>query len=325
VRILVDQHHADLLEAMHRLFEDRLGLEVYVPTGMAWFDAGYWSFGRHHFGDVLARQYLETATEYDGFHDRRHRLITLDEFRALGDWAAVVATVQENQDGFARLAREAGARYVYQVGNTGQWIDWSLEPLVLNSSEAEGGIRMHQEFDVDGAFAFTPYEGSGHTIASFVNAFPMLPCWPVFEYARRELPDWTMRVHGHHGPDGFLKPTTALAGVMRATAFGWHDKVTGDGFGHVIHQWAAIGRPLIGHASHYSDKVAADLWEDGVTCVDLDRHSLPDALDTMRAIASDPVRHAEMCRAIRARLDARVDFAAEAQAVGDALGLAVPA
>jgi hypothetical protein len=110
---------------------------------------------------------------------------------------------------------------------------------------------------------------------------------------------------------------------MAATAWGWHDKQTGDGFGHSIHGWAAIGRPLIGHASYYRGQLAEDLWEDGVTCIDLDKHSIAEAVQIMEATSWEG--HGAMCREIRARFDARIDFAKEAERVGEALGLLVPA
>ena len=84
----------------------------------------------------------------------------------------------------------------------------------------------------------------------------------------------------------------------------------GDGFGHVIHNWAAIGRPLIGHASHYAGKLAEGLWEDGVTCIDLDRHGvgeLPGLLDSLDNVA--------MGRAIRDRFESLVDYDEEAEQI----------
>jgi hypothetical protein len=106
---------------MHMLcWEDRLGLEVWLPKGMEWFSEGYWQHGAGAWGDSIARQYLLMNDTDSATPQRKHRMCTLDEFRAMGDWAVVCPTVQENQEGFARAAREVGAQYVYGVGNTGR-------------------------------------------------------------------------------------------------------------------------------------------------------------------------------------------------------------
>ncbi len=326
MRVLIDYHHACLAESMHRLFEDRLGLEVWLPKGMEWFEQGYWQHGAGAWSDTIARQYLLMAPTDSATPDRVHRMCSLDEFRAMGDWAVICPTVQENQHGFARLASEVGAQYAYGVGNTGQGIDWSLDPFVLSSSEAPlfgRGMVVHQEFDSTDAFGFTPLSGNARSLASFVINFHRLPGYAQFQEAQALLAGWDVKNYGH-GENGWVEPTSRIGDVMKQTAFAWHDKQTGDGFGHSIHGWAAVGRPLIGHASYYRGKLAEDLWEDGVTCIDLDRHSIPDAVQIMESLAGSE-QYREMCREIRRRFDARVDFAAEAQRVGEALGLLVTA
>src|SRR5437868_15529740 len=57
-RVLCDRHHAGLLNSLQLLFEDRFGLELYVPIGHEWWDEGYWEFGRVFGDDRLAQQYL---------------------------------------------------------------------------------------------------------------------------------------------------------------------------------------------------------------------------------------------------------------------------
>jgi hypothetical protein len=365
VRILCDRHQADLLYSLQLLFEDRLGLDLYVPVGMGWWEEGYWQFGRVYGDDRLARQFLAIDANWTparGVHfhhandraikcdspgctsgdsdlqpggwmttiDHHHPLrpirgVTLDQFRELGDWAFVVATVQDNQHGFHRLAGEAGARYVLQVGNTAQQVDWSLDPLALVSSEVpiEGrGVRYHQEFDSDGVFGYVnPRNCVPHLVSSFVNCFPSTDRWPVLERYREALHEFGFRVHGIDGPDGNVHPVEKIALTMGASGWGWHDKPQGDGFGHVIHNWAAIGRPLIGRAAHYRGRLAEGLWEDGVTCVDLDARDFDGNVRLIREISADPVRHGQMSMAIRARFDELVDYDREEQEIRALLGL----
>jgi hypothetical protein len=316
MNVLADRHHSGLYHSL-QLLAQRLGWTLYTPQGHEWWDAGYWRFGEVYGDDRLARQFLSQTTPDDEFPDDPINYVTLDEARAL-DWAFVIATVQDNQHGFRRLADELGARFVMQVGNTGQMVDWGLDPLALVSSEVPilgRGIRYHQEMDrVD----FRPVVHRKAT-ASFVNCMTSMGrCWDLLaEYDR--LADWAVDVYGIDGPAGIVKPYTKLIGYMGSYGWGWHDKAQGDGFGHVIHSWAAVGRPLIGHASHYRGRMAEPFWQDGVTCLDLDRHSVAEVVDIVRTMHPDD--HERMCRAIRAEFDRAVDYDAEAAAIADFLGV----
>lgn len=332
MRALIDRHQADLFYSLQRLFEDRLGVDVYTPVGRAWWDQQYWQFGRV-FGDSrLADQYLTLEpwapspvhgvwTTYDSHHPQRRISGIERDAVEPGEWAYVVATVQENQPGMARLAREIGAKYVYQVGNTRQEVDWGLSPLALVSSEVPirgTGVKYHQEFDATTTFRYR--EPTGDRVArSFVNCFPSTPCYRLMEEARTHAPDFTFGVHGIDGPSGNVSTAAQIADLMAASAWGWHDKVQGDGFGHIIHQWAAVGRPLIGHAFHYAGLMAEPFWEDGVTSVNLDGRSVSEAMALVREITADKPRYEAMCRAIRAKFDALVDYDAEAAQIAELL------
>ena len=330
MNVLADRHHSGLYHSL-QLMARRFGWTLYAPAGMDWWDEWYWSFGRSTYGDDrLARQFLGGEPGVDGngpvpdgeFPKWPIPTVTLAQAREM-DWAFVIASVPDNEHGFARFAREMGAQYVVQVGNTGQFVDWSLDPLALVSSETEilgRGIRYHQPMD---PIAFVPpsevMAGSPlRWAASFVNCMTSMgDCWDILTRAAQTVP---VDVYGIDGPMGVIKPNTALVGLMARYGWGWHDKAQGDGFGHVIHTWAAVGRPLIGHAAHYAGKMGERFWQDGMA-VDL-AHGLDAALDTVRS--TSVARHAEMCRAIREEFD-RIDYDAEADAIADFLGLRVAA
>jgi len=340
---------------MQRLFEDRLGYYVYTPLGHEWWDEGYWRFGEGYGDDRLAQQFLtlerpaewidrlgvqelgyRTFSGRDGHHPEREILgVELGALRNTpNEWAYIVATVQDNQQGFARLASELRAsnarligndgtfpKYVLQVGNTNQSVDWSLDPLALVSSEVPirgQGIVVHQEFDAEGLFGYAEPHPS-RTIRSFVNCFDSTPCSALLREVRGLLPEFTFGVHGIDGADGNAETVRDIASLMVGSLFGWHDKVQGDGFGHVIHDWAAIGRPLIGHGAHYRGLMGEVFWQDGLTCIDLDKHTASEVATLIREIAADPDRHRAMCEAIRRVFDDNVDFAGEAERVREFL------
>ena len=315
MRALLDFHHSDLLESLHLLLEDRLGIECYIPVGLDWWIEEVWNFGRWTWGDArLAHQFLTRANvEVESGHpERKHRCLTLPEARDM-TWDYVVASVPDNYEGYHRFAEQHGAKFVIQVGNTNQPIAWNLDPLVLNSSEMPlngRGVMYRQEFDTK-VFRYAP--PTSRSIASFVNCMDSMPCWWLLEDARLRLQDREFRVYGIDGEHGNLKPTSAVAEAMRLAGWGWHDKVTGDGFGHVIHGWASVGRPLIGHASHYAGKLAEPFWQDGVTAIDLDKHLIEEAVEVIRSTSKK--RHREMCEAMRDTFKATVDFAADAERV----------
>ena len=320
--VLVDRHHAGLLNSLQML-GDRLGWTVYTPTGHAWWDEGYWQFGLVFGDDRLAQQYLlpESGPFYDAeFPDRLIHTVTLEQAQAM-DWAVVMPTVQENQTGFARFAREHGAKYAYHVGNTNQQIDLELEPFILNASEMPGGIRVGEEFDSDGLFAFSPPTESKR-ISTFVNCVPEMCRDEAYlgrdlEAIRGATDDFHM--HGISGVDGNLKPIQAIRDCMAESAWAYHNKPQGDGYGHVLHYWAALGRPLIGRGTHYKSKMGWRYWRDMETCIDLDLHPIEQVVEIIRSIT--PERHAEMCRAIRAQFDQETDWQADAERVRSMLSM----
>lgn len=338
MNVLCDRHHAGLWRSL-QLLAGRLGWTLWTPTGSAWWNEGVWNFGRSTYGDDrLARQFLGATGPDEEFPDVPVNYITLDDARSM-PWAYVIASVPDNQGGFAQFAAEAGATYVVQCGNTGQYIDWSLDPIVLNSSEMPllgRGITYHQELDpvFDIAKSTRDVLPDPTVIRSFVHLMNETHAFPIWNEMRALLDtaaltdEWGQHPyhfirHGHEPPaldptwSGNVKPIRRIFDLMLRSGWGFHDKPVGDGFGHVIHGWAASGRPLVGHASHYAGKLGAVFWQDGITAIDLDRHSVPEAVELIREITGTD-RHREMGRAMRAVYD-RIDYDAEARAIRELL------
>lgn len=305
--VLVDRHHADLFYAMQLQVEDRDGDDLFTPMGHDWWDEGYWRFGEVYGDDRLARQFLTPDGRemepglwltFDPHHPERPIYgISLERARGI-IWSRVIATVEENQRGFARFAREHAveAGYFYHIGNANQPVDYSLRPTILSGP---------QLFDHQRTYRWRPPVRQDRVV-SFVNLLPRIPeMWEPFVGLRERLPTYSFRSYGHDCPDGFLRPVANIAEEMAAAGWAYHDKTTGDGFGHVIAGWAAVGRPLIGHASYYRGQWAEPLWRDLETCIDLDRHSLDEAA----AIIGDMTagEHAHMSQRIRTIFDRLIE------------------
>lgn len=322
MRILADYHHEELYEALLILFEDRFHWEVYRPTGMAWYEAGLWC-ASHHPGVVhrcleppdcvAAGDHWEApSAEHPG---RRHKLVSYEQFRAMG-WDFVLASCWQHELRWQRLADEVGAPAIRYVGNAREPVDWSLSHVVLAAArmELKGPAAVyHPEFSLE-EFRPEPPEDP-RRITSVLNHLHVPEFRPAHEdwlSLRATLPEFEFREHGNTGRDGNLTPRRAVAAAMRRASWGFHDKPIGDGYGFVIHEWAAVGRPLIGRARYYAGLLAEPLWRDGVTAIDL---GAPNAVERIRAIAADPDAHRRMCEEMAARFRELVDFDAEASEI----------
>lgn len=349
MKILCDFHHACLFESHQLVFGDRFGWDVYAPYGREWFDSWYWSFEREHHGDAVARQYLEGifagGTEQDGIvtvADQKHpgrviRGITLE--RALSEqWDFALSSVPSNAAGFRKFAGETGAAWGIHVGN--QWGDeaWSSTPefaILTTTSSVPGGIPhvvVHQEFSLE-QFRYEPPVGFG-PVASFVSCFPEMETeyQGNFVPTAKAAPEFDWRVYGAYGTAavdeyeaGNLPSDVAIGMAMRHAGAVWHAKKWSDGFGHVVHNAFAVGRPVFGYAGYYADKLAGPLWVDGVTSIDVGRRSQADVVAELRRLAADPDAYLAMCEASAARFREIVSFPDDAAHIADLLGAQVTA
>lgn len=347
MRVLTDFHHHALAESLLLLFEDRFGWEVYFPAGMEWFEQDHWQFERSWHGDKVARQYLEgiwsdatpgplrlrTDTRHPG---RIHKGITLAAARD-EPWDIVLSSLPHNDEGMHRFAREAGAVFGVQVGNNVQQSRWDLAAFVLSSSTLEGHgpewigqrfvhrglptVMYHQEFDL-GTFRHEWPPANRREVASWVNCFAETEPYQQFRYlARAHGDEFDWRAYGAYGSApvdelaaGDISLVPEVAERMRAARVIWHAKAWSDGFGHVIHNAFAIGRPVVGWQRYYADKIAGPLWVEGVTSFDMER-SEGAILDILRRLRDDDDLHRQMSQNAAERFREIVSFDEEAAAI----------
>jgi hypothetical protein len=337
VKVLADFHHHDLWESMELLCA-RLGWTLYRPMGMEWFTEGYWNFERAWHGDAVAKQYLVPwETDHDGLRDdlshpgRQHRLLTLQEARDLRP-DIVIASVAHNHEGFHRFAEDVGATFGLQLGNVRftpsemQEDRWDLAAFGLVSSVMPGPmpkphVVYHQEFSLDDFRHEPPVEHDRVVVSSFVNCFPENPQgYATFREVAHLAQEIDWRVYGSYGQvprDEYaaldLNRCASVGKHMRASDIAWHTKQWSDGFGHVIHNWAAVGRPLIGFQSYYQTQLAGPLWVEGVTSFDITDTSADEVRALIRSLDFDT--RARMSEAMAARFRNTVDFDEEEQAI----------
>jgi hypothetical protein len=326
-RILADWHHPALWESLSILFEERFGWELYSPLGIEWTDHG-WTFEHTSIGwgpaDFLefpdavqvGDHYERTEPEYPA---RPRKMVTVAQAETMR-WDFVLASVSVHQRPFERLARRYGARLIHQVGNAKHAVDRNVRAVVLASSaaapRAPNVIPYHQEFDRS-LFSDTPAKNLDAVTSLMLRLDSTSGDWRWMAEAAGV--NW-LDIGGADPRDRhYLAPMTKVADRIRNAGWIWHDKKIGDGYGHVLHNAAAMGRPLIGHASHYSGQLGEPFWRDLETCIDLDRHPPERALRLFRAINADPDWHRAISDELVATFDRLIDFDAEAERIHAAL------
>ena len=358
MRVLADYHHHDLWESLELLCA-RLGWTLYRPIGMEWFEQGYWNFERAWHGDAVAKQYLtpwgsdtsvydgeklESAVRFDPSHDRWQNLVTLDKARDLRP-DIVIASVAHNHEGLHRFARGVGAKFGIHLGNVrfseqdskeDRWdlADFGIVTSILPITPPKPHVVVHQEFSLED-FRHEPGDpdptiGSAMVVSSFVNCFPETRTYPQFVEVARMRPQYRWNVYGSYGSVaedefacGNVQPCSAVGNAMRASDVAWHTKVWSDGFGHVIHNWFAVGRPVVGFAGYYQGdprynllpQLAGPLWVEGETSFNLDGLNHDEVAGVIDRLYNDPDLRLRMGENAARRFREIVDFDEEEQAI----------
>ena len=323
-RVLADWHHPALWESLAILFEDRFGWELVSMGGEDWTNHGWllgaatpieWTAADYLSLDgakLVGDHYERTTPEYP---KRTRKQMTPEQ--ALGQkWDFVLGSVPIHQRTFPELARKVGGRFVHQIGNAKHRLD-PVPQIILSSTSAPFRARLphvtyHQEFDR------SLFRYSEPTDPFAVTSLMLRLDWTSCDYSWLvEDGRFKWSAIGGAGMDakGYLTPMSKVAERIAASGWIWHDKRIGDGYGHVLHNAAAMGRPLIGHGSHYRGMLGEPFWQDMKTCIDLDLHPPKEALRLLHAISSDPDWYADMSRGIADVFDETVDFPAEAEAI----------
>lgn len=305
MNVFVDFHHTALLRSLIMLFEGRLGGKIYRPIGMDWATNGFWKVYDH---PATQAQFLSLDQGFrpidgtpplnlfsypenpepdvyycaDPENDTYNKAITFEKFREM-DIDIIIATIPQHVEPFKRLIKEfkPNAKLILQVGNNWHWEKLDVANVMASTAPKEvpadkNVVFYHQEFDLD--VFHRDFQFPRRNIYSFVNIIQHTADWGLFQGYQKMLPSFDMKAFGGQCPDGVMNGTRNLAAKMREARFIWHVKPGGDGFGHVVHNAFAVGRPIITRKSHYEGQLAADLMIDGVTCIDLDAHTIQENL-----------------------------------------------
>lgn len=280
LKFFCDFHHSALAESLVMLLENRLGYEVYFPTGLDWFPE-FWKIGDPYPNPLdTAKQFLAREIPSDGTGEVKvHRGITLEEFKQT-KFDVMIASYDKHVDPYLKLIElyQPQAKLVQQLGNA--WSPHERVKNVLASIEPFPTDKhvcfYHQEFDQN---TYKPVvKEKRKKIVSFVNCLGSQDLfekdWDDFRALEGLLPELEFKSYGASCRDGFVTGHANIANTMNLARFAIHFKNGGDGYGHVIHQWFSCGTPVIYKSSQYKGKLAGHLLKDGVTGWDFDKHGL---------------------------------------------------
>lgn len=311
--------------------------KLYRPIGEEWLHKGYWKMAEiYNNHPATVAQYLGIRPDYvkeDGAyliyeagHDFYQRAITLDEFFAL-PFDIVIATIPQHIESFKRLCAEHPnhPKLIYQIGNA--WpVEAGLAPNIMASAkianvpEGINFIEYHQEFDLKIFKPTAPVDTKN--IYSFINCLNTASIyekdWQLFQKVEEAMPEWAFRSFGGSCRDGQANGQREVAEMMGQSRFIWHTKAFGDGYGHVLHNAAAVARPAIVIREYYQGKMGECLMDDGKTCVAIDGLGV-DEIKAKIEYYNDPARYCQMVQNISDNFKRTVNFDTETELIKEFL------
>ena len=327
MNIFADFHHTSLYESFHLLFEKRLGHQLYRPIGMSWFDSGLWKIADFYPDPRdTAKQYLELASShaidkgdyYSCYEDipyhTPHKAVTYEQFMAM-DIDIIISSIPQHWASFERLLKvKPKAKHIAHIGNGGPGWNTCPVPNVMTSvpiplfskRDDQQIIYCNQEFSLD---VFSPAPPSANKwISAFAHCQPERELWTKYKGA---LPDYRCFYHGVSTDDGLLPTIQDMANKMHESMWGWCVKPA-DGYGHVLHNFLACGRPVIVRKAQ--DYPYRDFLVPGENCIDLDIQSFERNVDAIRN-GSLPETYRRMREQTVRIFAEQVDFARDAERV----------
>lgn len=342
MNVLTDFHHNSLLRSSVLLFENRLGMNVYRPIGLDWFHEGYWAIN-----DQLstAKQFLDFENQiivdntpplnvikdqsdgiynvYDPGNVSTHKGITLESFKSR-KFDYIIASIPEHIPLFQRLIQEfhPQAKLIVQIGNN--WNPAIFKGLNVLGSVKPGNIQdanviyYHQEFDTE-IFKLKEHKVSNN-ISSYINLLQELPIgWKDFIYLESQLKELSFKSYGGQCRDGNMNGANQLADSMHNDDFVFHVKDHGDGYGHIIYNAYACGKPTIVRSSRYTNQLAQELFNKD-NCIDLDMMTIEDAVHKIKEVYNHKDVLDQMSINANKSFKNNVDFAYESEKISNWLG-----
>jgi len=326
--VIADYHHPGLFQSLMFLFEKRLGYELYRPFGKEWVsyllpspisrDPEIGNDVHRHIIRLLETPSFLTATDPDKIRTLSvpmGRMITLKEaMERKEEIRFVIASQHDTQYHLARFVQDIcpHAKLIRQCGNPNEHVTTTKN--VLSSDLLTYNhffysdyhkILYHQEFH--SVYYFAPFPGYNYgRVHQYIN-------WAHQDERNREFYLWFKALcepigikcyeHGQGGEDGEFDYHIDLARSIRRSQFVLSHKWW-DGYGMLVHNAYACGRPVICFEEDYRDKLAGELMTDMETAVFISS----DEGETQNKIQEASEKVEEMQRNSYKRFKEMVDF-----------------
>ena len=335
MNIFSDFHHNSLFTSLQMLFEVRLNHQLFRPIGEDWYEHGFWKLAepyknnhstiiqylgiRDHYQPKDGTPPLNEIKHKDDYYTIKsypfdHKAIILDQFKKM-KFDIIIASYQPHIEPYLKLIQEyqPQAKLIHQQGN--EWaIDFNKVKNLLASvkpyktPEDVNKVFYHQEFDLN-LFSYESSKESSY-IRSFINTLSTQRLfekdWQDFLELETYLPEYIFESYGAGCSEGVLNKQSEIAEKMKKSKWIIHLKNQGDGYGHLLHNSFAVGRPVIYRGSQYKDKLGERLLEHLVTGIDLDIMPTVQAVNYIRE--QQFADYVKMCENVYNRFIASVDF-----------------
>lgn len=327
MRILADLHHGQLYKSHELEFEKRLGYELMRPIGRKWYDeCGYWGFT-----DVEAtiEQYLghpnllEHGLKGKGIGrvmeyiqpQYHHLMITYDVFMSM-HFDVLIASIPQHVPVFQKISREHPSRpkVIFQMGN--MWTNYPRDVKnILNATSIPIDKNIHHlnyspEFEVE--FCRRDIPPLDKSVSSFLH-INRVHAQDMFVDIEKQT-GWTFKEYGAQNREGWIPDDCAkVTEKMLQSQFIWHVKRGGEGYGFIIHQAFAAGRPpIVNYGDTYVNQRAGEFMKPGVNCIDVCGKATWQIVEELAAMYP---RWTEASASAKNEFEKRVDFVQQGEAM----------
>lgn len=312
MKVLADCHHEEAYESHRILFEDRLGWELYRQKGIEWYEKGFWAVNNNintAKGYLLSLHNGRQERDYKNIQNKEitYKSITFEEFKDT-KFDIILSSLPWDYEIFEVLRKEhqPQAKHIFRMAN-----NWAVPTNVKNLLNATivpnpigmNAVNYHSEFDLN-FYNFTECNNT-RVIKNFKH-YIQFPYTEVFYCYEKYLEDFKFLAHGAGNRD-LAMPLPSVPQALKSAGFLWHIKPEDDGYGFILHQAMACGRPVITCMSHYVNRNAGKLLEDKVTCINLDGRTMADSLNLIRFF-SQPENYPDISKRCYERFKQVVDF-----------------